>query len=71
MTDKEIEELDEEVHTKVQVFCCEYHGHSALQDCLGPKAGQNKEWVTIAKLVETIKHERSLMRSAVAMLGKK
>jgi hypothetical protein len=65
MTDAELQEIKKDAIARVRVGCDEMHRHTAVGDCL---VGESKD-VTILKLIETVLHERAVVREAAEKLG--
>jgi len=65
MTDEELLRIKEDATARVRVGCDEMHRHTAVGGCL---VGEAQD-VTILKLVETLTHERRVVREAAERLG--
>lgn len=66
MKDEELDSLHKKVSKRTRVSCCEYHQHSALDDCL---SGVEQD-IIICKLIEVIRYERRVIREAAKKIGK-
>jgi hypothetical protein len=68
MNDIQLSVLFAKHSQNVIVSCDNEHAHSALQDCLSPKATGDEKDVIICKLCEIILNERRVARELLSKI---
>lgn len=63
--DDYLEQVFKDAQERVYVSCNKYHAHTALDGCLAPKKPENKDAVTICKLVEYIRRRNQALEELV------
>lgn len=58
---KKLDEIRTDSSARVIARCDEYHNHTALEECLAPKKGEDPAHVTICKLMEHIRRQNRIL----------